>query len=216
MPITVNGTLVPVLSGFCSNGQHEGTKPRGIDEKPLKVCTLDVCGYCECDCHTKLDQLFEMAGIPRTPQQNPEYIPYRRTFWMPSDEPDYGLPEAAPEVVEGVGVAVIEREVTTTKTGRTQRGGLEFWVQRECLAWLLDRDPEYGLPVGIISNEIGRIEGIKPPSQGAIAAVFDRWEKCGYARFEVKPRRFVGLTEQGEANGLEWCKAQAKKTKEKA
>lgn len=200
----------PHLTGFCSNGQHEGTKPKGHNGIPLKVC--EFWQVCTCDCHKQITEMFKMTGQERVPMPNPEYKAPPRTFWMPSDDPEYYLPKGEPEVAdEGVSATVLERTVATTATGRTQRGGLEFWVQRECLAWLVDRDPDYGLTVRIISDEIGRIEGIKPPSQGAIGAVFDRWVKYGYAIIADKPRRFVGLTEQGQAQGLDWCRANYKK-----
>jgi hypothetical protein len=197
------------VTGFCSIGSHEGTKPKSPSGKPMKVC--EAWETCSCDCHASITKMCEMVGQPRLPMPNPEYVTPERTYWMPRDEPGFGLPEAHPEINAG-GVAVAEKVITVTATGRTQRGGLEFWVQRECLAWLVDRDPEYGMPVRILSDEIGRIEGINPPSQGAIAAVFDRWVKYGYAIIsEDRPKRFLGLTEQGEKMGLDWCRANAKK-----
>ena len=206
--------LKPHLTGFCNMGQHEGTKPKGHNGMPLKVC--EFWQVCTCDCHKEITKMFEMTGQERVPMPNPEYVPPKRTFWIPSDDPEYYLPQAAPEVAEeGVSEAVLERTVAVTPTGRTQRGGLEFWVQRECLAWLVDKDPEYGLTVRIISEEIARIEGIKAPSQGAIGAVFDRWVKYGYAQIADKPRRFVGLTEQGQAQGLDWCRANYKRGNKK-
>lgn len=150
--------------------------------------------------------MFEMVGQERTPQDNPEYVTPKRTFWLPSDEPEYlAMPEPAPEVTDE-GMVIAERAVETTEAGRTQRGGLEYWVQRECLAWVVDKDPTY-CTVKYLSEEISRVEKITPPSQGAIAAVFDRWVKYGYAVIEVKPRRFLKLTEQGEKMGLDWCRA---------
>lgn len=204
----------PHLTGFCGMGQHEGTKPKSWNGLPLKVC--EYWQVCTCECHVQITKMFEMTGQERVPMPNPEYVTPPRKYWMPSDDPEYRMPAAAPEVAEeGVAAAVLERTVQTTPTGRTQRGGLEFWVQRECLAWLVDRDPDYGLTVRIISEEIARIEGIKAPSQGAIGAVFDRWVKYGYAQIADKPRRFIGLTELGEANGLDWCRAQYKKGEKK-
>jgi hypothetical protein len=201
------------MSGFCSIGSHEGTRPKSPTGTPLKVC--EMWELCTCDCHVTITKMCEMTGQPRIPMPNPEYVHPERTYWMPSDDPTYAMPTAAPEISEGA-VAVAERVVQTTATGRTQRGGLEFWVQRECLAWMVDRDPEYGITVKILSEEIGRIEGIKPPSQGAIGAVFDRWVKYGYAVIERVPVRFVGLTPDGETNGLEWCKARFKNEQVKA
>lgn len=200
------------LSGFCSNGQCEGSKPVGWNGTPLKTCWL--IETCSCECHENLDKMFEMTGRPRILVDVSGYKAPERTWWMPSDDPDWSM-DAAPEI-NTEGVAVVEKPVHVTPTGRTSRGGLESWVQRECLNWLLDKDPEYGLPVRIISEEIARVEGINPPSQGAIAAVFDRWVKYDYAVFADKPRRFVGLTPQGQEKGLDWCRANYKAKSKKA
>lgn len=205
--------MAKYLSGFCSNGQCEGTKPKGHNDMPLKTCWM--IETCSCECHAKLDEMFKMTGQPRILVDVSGYKPPERTFWMPSDDPDFTM-DAAPEIVPEVGVVVAEKPVHVTVTGRTSRGGLESWVQRECLNWLVDKDPEYGLPVRIISEEIGRVEGINPPSQGAIAAVFDRWVKYDYAVFAEKPRRFTGLTAQGAEKGLDWCRANYKAQLKKA
>lgn len=206
--------MAKYLTGFCNMGQCEGTKPRGHNDTPLPTCTF--WQDCKCECHEQITKMYEMAGMERRPaERNPEYVPPKRTYWIPSDDPDYAMPTGAPEIDAG-GVALAEKVVKVTETGRTQRGGLESWVQRECLAWLVDRDPEYGLTVRILSDEIGRIEGITPPSQGAIAAVFDRWIKYDYAVISTdRPRRFLGLTEQGQTHGLDWCRANYKKSASK-
>lgn len=211
MPITVNGVQVPLESGICQTGAHEGTRPKSYAGVPRQVCLLS---WCECECHKKLDEMFAMMEMERTPQDNPEYIPPERTYWMPSDDPEYRMPAASSDFTEDGSVAVLEKEVKVTDSGRTQRGGLEFWVQRECLAWILDHDEGELCTPKFLSAEIARVEGIKPPSQGAISAVFDRWERYGYARIgRDRPQRFLGLTEQGEKQGLDWCRANAKKAK---
>lgn len=210
MPITVNGTQVPLCSGLCETNAHEGTRPKSYNGTPRQVCLLS---WCECECHTRLDEMFDMMEMERTPQDNPEFVPYERTYWMPSDDPNYGIDtQPQSDFTETGDVAVLEREVAVTESGRTARGGLEFWVQRECLAWILDHDDGEPCTPKFLSNEIARVEGIKPPSQGAISAVFDRWERYGYARIgRDRPQRFLGLTEQGKEKGLDWCRANAKK-----
>lgn len=196
------------LSGFCSMKQCEGTKPTGYKGVPLKTCPF--WQECLCDCHETITKMFEMAEQPRILMDVSGYVAPPRTFWLPSDDPNYGINVAGAPEIGQEGVVLLEKPVAVTPTGRTSRGGLESWVQRECLAWIVDRDPEYGLPVRVISDEIGRIEGINPPSQGAIAAVFDRWVKYDYAQFADKPRRFVGLTPRGQEKGLDWCRANHK------
>lgn len=198
------------VSGFCSIKACEGTRPKGVlTGTPMKTCTM--ISVCSCDCHKTITAMMEMAQMERVPQVNPEYKAPERTYWMPEDEPNY-TPDAASEFTAtgDLSPEVIERKVGTTASGRTERGGLEFLVQRECLAWFLDQHPPICSPA-YLSREIARIEGIKEPSQGAIGAVFNRWELNGYAEIGRKPTRFVQLTELGKANGLDWCKAQAKK-----
>jgi len=198
------------ITGFCSIGSCEGTRPKGaLTGTPMKTC--EAWQSCSCKCHQQITMMSEMAQMERVVQINPEYKAPERTWWMPEDEPDYA-PLAVSEFTATGDMApeVIERVVSSTASGRTERGGLEFWVQRECLAWVLDPHPDTCSPA-YLSREIARIEGIKEPSQGAIGAVFNRWEANGYAVIGRKPTRFISLTELGKANGLEWCKAEAKK-----
>lgn len=200
----------PHLTGFCGVGQHEGTKPRGHNGKPLKVC--EFWQVCTCDCHKQITAMFEMSGRERVPVPNPEYVPYQRDFWMPSDDPDFGLPEAHPDVAEGGQLVVTDRQVQVTEGGRTRKGDLEYAVQRVCLDWNVEK-AEYCtvkyISETVFANESAALD--KPPSLGAVAAVLSRWEKYGYALLGTKPVRFVMLTPQGREKGLEWCRANFKK-----
>jgi len=197
------------LSGFCgSTGQCEGTRPKGWNGTPLKTCPF--WQTCTCNCHTELTRMFEMTGQERIPVPNPEYIPYARTYWMPSDDPDYKMPDAAPDVAS-------TDEVQITATGRVRKGGLEIGVQKVLLAWMERPVMERidGLDVKTISALVYENEGAtleKAPYLGAIGAVLDRWEACGYVMLGRKPVRIVGLTADGKEKGLDWCKAKAKKS----
>lgn len=199
---------LPFQSGFCKSGWHEGTRAKDWRGNPAPVCLL--VNQCPCECHTEITRMFEMAGRERTPQDNPEYVPYTRTFWMPSDEPDYGLPEAHPDEVAE------DDHLIVNASGRTRKGSLEGAVQRVVLEWLelpvMQRIE--GLAVKEIADRVYEKEGAaleKPPSLGAVAAVLDRWEKYGYVLLGTKPVRVVALTPDGTQNGLDWCRARAKK-----
>lgn len=197
------------ITGFCGIGSHEGTKPKSPSGKPLKTCEDWV--VCGCDCHKQITSMFEMTGRERVPVPNPEYITPERTYWMPSDEPNYGLPEPSPDIGQG-GALVAERgAVQITESGRTKKGDLERAVQRVCL-WPLSEGEDYYsvkyISQKVYENEAAALE--KPPSLGAVAAVLQRWEKYGYAMLGRNPVRFVMLTLAGKENGLDWCRANYK------
>jgi hypothetical protein len=200
---------LPFLTGFCDSKFCEGTRAKDWTGKPVKTCPF--WQTCPCDCHTVVTRMFEMAGMERVLQENPEYVPFERTWWMPSDEPDYGLPEPTPDSAEDVGVA----EVRLTESGRVRKGGLEVAVQKVVLDWSAgvpgereDCTVKY-LSEQVYKNESGVLE--KAPSLGAVAAVLDRWEKYGYVLLGHKPVRVIGLTPDGRKNGLDWCRARYKK-----
>lgn len=204
---------LPFPSGFCNSGWHEGTRAKDWKGNPAPTCKL--IGSCPCECHKELDRMFEMAGRERVVQDNPEWMPPVRTFWMPSDDPNYRMPEALP-----VGETDISTDhLEVTPTGRTRKGSLEAAVQRAVLAWLEGADLGkriQGFAVKDISEKVYENEGAaleKPPSLGAVGAVLDRWEECGYVLLGRKPVRVIGLTPDGTEKGLEWCRAKHKKQK---
>ncbi len=202
---------LPFPSGFCNSGWHEGTRAKDWRGNPAPTCRL--AGSCPCSCHTELDRMFEMAGQERVVQDNPEWIPPERTYWMPSDDPTYNMPAAAPDVVAD------DEHLEVTATGRVRKGGLESAVQRVVLTWLEGADLQKrieGFVVKDISAAVFENEGAaldKPPSLGAIGAVLDRWDTYGYVLLGKKPVRVIGLTPDGQEKGLDWCRARFKKQK---
>src|SRR6478752_3298395 len=76
-----------LVSGFCANGNHEGTKPRGKRSgMPFPICTCWT--TCTCDCHVKITDMYASLGLPREEaMQNPEYAAWaaaeRAKFVMP-------------------------------------------------------------------------------------------------------------------------------------
>lgn len=212
------------ITGFCGMGQHEGLKPRSYSGKPMKTCMRvvrnpynDRVANCACKCHTDLDRMFEMMGMERYVEQNPEYSPEKPTYVMPTLEervalsierravPTVTIESPAPEHVP----ATVARVFTPTATGRAGRGELELWVKQACDAWVVVQ-PESQCTPQWISDSIARDQSIKAPSVGAINAVFERWTKLNFALIGRKPVRFVGYTDEGVKHGLDGLKLRAK------
>lgn len=199
-------------TGFCSNGHCEGTAPVSYTGKPMKVCVAYQ--ICECDCHKKFNKMYEMADVPRQVHQNPNYEPVKgpdlsEYLRMSEDLPDAALPggtrttratdkpsTTAPGLLESA------RTFTGTPSGYRQRGQLEAEVQQICNRGILGEFDEHLTPQLIAEM----IDPDNPPSTGAIGAVFNRWERIGYARIHRKPLYFQGLTVEGMRDGLETLK----------
>jgi len=164
--------------------------------------------------------MFQMSGMDRQVVDNSGYSPEHGGFWMPTLEErarmavlskssgpvaprveESPLPDAVP--------ATIVRTFTPTNTGRAAPGELELWVKQHCDIWLVEKYPFPCTPAWL-SEEIGKTQGIKPPSVGAISAVFERWVKIDFASIAKKPTRFEGYTSNGITLGLEGCKAKLK------
>lgn len=214
---------IPWQTGFCSVGSHEGLKPKGaLTGKPMMTC-MRVYRYnnkeaiCQCKCHKDLDRMFEMMNMPRFIDQNPEYVPEKATWIMPTLEervlssrardamPPVIIQSPAPEHVP----ATMVRAFTPTASGRAGRGELESQVKEACDAWVIAK-PDLSCTPPYISSVIAETHDIKPPSVGAISAVFDRWTNLGFALIGRKPVRFVGYTDEGVKHGLEGLKLKAK------
>jgi hypothetical protein len=100
------------------------------------------------------------------------------------------------------------RSFDQTDTGRKARGELAYEVKRVCDEWvrgLVDADT---LTPAVIASVID--EG-NPPSTGAIVAVFQRWEKWGFAMIAQKPWRFLSYTPDGLKLGVAALETRYKK-----
>lgn len=131
--------------------------------------------------------------------------------------PNITTPE---EVQGGGGVANTEGPVPPPEARqdeppveRRPRGWLESDVKR-----LLERvrsgeiaTPDGGLTPHRVAALLAEVEGLdSKPSTGAVAAIFDRWEKIGAAVFASGPRRFEDFTDAAKAAGIDALKAQAR------
>jgi hypothetical protein len=208
---------VPYISGFCSIGAHEGTAPKNVNGRSVPTCKMPS-DRCSCKCHKDLDEMFSMAEMERITVDKSGYVPDRSDFVMPD------LAELAATRIQASATVALEhiespdptlipstlaRSFVPTPTGRSARGELEYQVDVVCKMWLIDKPWDLCLPK-YISEEIARTTDMRPPSVGAIGAVFDRWVALGYAVCERKPVRFVGFTELGRDLGLDGLKQRAR------
>lgn len=210
--------LLPFKSGFCGSGFCEGTKPKAYGGIPAKTCTF--IATCLCKCHDMMDKMFFMSEMERIVVENPEYQPPVRTFWLPSDDPDFLISRAtdtdtpvyvespAPDLVP----ATVTRTFAPTPSGRAARGELELWVKQACDVWLIDQPGTPCTPT-YIAEDIAHDQGIIPPSVGAITSVFNRWSELGFAVIDKKPTRFTSYTPEGVEKGLDLMKIEAKRKK---
>lgn len=209
--------LHTMLTGFCHSGWHEGMKARSASGQPAPTCKFYI--NCPCDCHARLNRMFDLAGNERILVDNSDWKP-ESTFVMPTAR-DVIVASSFIPAGTGVGImrespapeivpATIERTFVPTPTGRAGRGELESWVREATDIWAVEKDvlctPQY------VAKMIGQRKGINPPSSGAVDAVFNRWAALGFAKIERKPTRFEGYTEDGIKLGLETMKARAKRT----
>lgn len=219
-PRRLDTHLSKFKTGLCDAGFCEGSrKINSRTEKPVKTC--DKWKTCPCECHKMYDTMFREAGMPRQVVDNSGYSPDHARYWMPTPEERALLNASSISAPTGTPVRVespapgrvppsIARPYSPTATGRAARGELEAWVRRVCDTWLLDEEQIICTP-NYVSIEIQKLEGLgKPPSVGAISAVWERWVSLGFAKIEKKPTRFIGYTDAGIQYGLEALKEQAK------
>jgi hypothetical protein len=235
-------TKKKVKTGFCSNGQCEGTKPKSRSGKPLKIC--EFWEDCACSCHKMVTEMYEMAGMEREPvYQSDEYetaiqVNHAQTQRMLdavaadmaarnglSSLVGIGVP---PDASDPVAVPVDSPagtlqtsgthtpRFTTTPTGKRARGQLEFDVLRVCDEFTRDiYEWQLCLPK-LVAERIGKINDTEPPSVGAIQAVWDRWVRLEFASYEKNPVRFTGFKTYSSLQTLETLKLKIKRDLKRA
>ncbi len=208
-------------TGWCAQGWCEGQNPKTFAGNPAPTCkSWQTCG---CDCHDMYDLMFSMSGQARIVVNNSEYHPPKGEFRMPTVEERIAMHTLSkpgqtntPKLIESplpdAVPATIARSFGPTATGRAARGELESWVKDQCDIWIVEAE-DFPCTPQYLSEEIGRTQGIKPPSVGAISAVFERWVKMGFATIDKKPTRFTAYTQQGIELGLDGCKDKARRGK---
>jgi hypothetical protein len=208
-------------TGWCNQGWCEGKNPVTFRGEPAPTCkSWKTCG---CSCHDIFDTMFRMSDKAREVVNNSKYHPPKGEFRMPTVEERIAMHTLSrpgqpntPKLVESplpdAVPATIARSYAPTATGRAARGELEAWVKEQCDIWIVEAE-EFPCTPQYLSDEIGRVQGIKAPSVGAISAVFERWISMGFADVQKKPTRFIAYTPQGIQLGLEGCKEKFKRAK---
>lgn len=166
---------------------------------------------CSCECHARVTKMFEEFGMERIAQQNPEWSPAPRTFWMPTPEERVQLRMQELELEKRMQRNPLEVTAITyrdqTPTGQRARGQLEDEVLLVCSQFTRGELDEEVLTPAVIAR---LIDDVQPPSVGAIGAVFSRWVKVGFANCPKRPVRFESFTVEGMQRGLEYMKTKHK------
>jgi len=174
-----------------------------------------------------MDQLYESMGMERVPaSQSPEYEAFVQELTeaharnmreieetVARARLSNGVPAVVAPAVEGTPTVGTNgapapasapvatpwtRSFDTTPTGRRAKGQLEYDVLKVCDEFTQNvYDWEHCTP-RLVAERIGVINATEAPSTGAVNAVWDRWEKLGFAEQAKKPSRFVRFTEDAE------------------
>jgi hypothetical protein len=212
--------MAPYKSGLCGIGAHEGDNPKNRWGNSLPTCTC-TSQQCACDCHKKLDQMFEMTGQPRITLNFSSYTPDKGGFVMPDwneiakerVSSRINGTATAPRRIESADPATvpatIRRDYADTPSGRMAPGKLEDYVKEACDDWWANFPLSFCSPAWVCDWILDHKLVEKRPSEGAVNSVFNRWEKIGFAVIARKPVRFQGYTQRGVELTLEGCKEAA-------
>lgn len=200
------GKRWPLKTGACLAGWHEGSRPRCHGE-PVKTC--DAYQLCPCECHTQIDELFQLQGKPREVVLNPDYQPklHAHLFAEECIVPDGIVVNQSPGelicLAPGLVPAHLVRKFGTTPSGRFARGELEIKVKEVVDAWTVEREfsdrDEFGSPQiepctpPYVANEISKATGTKV-AFGGVNSVFNRWKEMDIALFADHPYRLIAYT----------------------
>lgn len=202
------------ITGFCLNGFCEGTSPVDRNGTAMMVCTFWAPNekgiVCSCRCHEQVTQMFKSVDMPRIAMQNPHYSPPHNEFTIPTPEERIAMHIAAqphPERESRPTEVVRIPHYQETPTGKRARGQLEDEVLLICSQFTRGELEEEMLTPATIAK---MIDDLNPPSVGAIGAVFERWEKIGFAHCPKKPVRFESFTADGLQYGLAHMKSKVK------
>lgn len=207
------------MTGFCTDGNHEGTRNLSLKGSLMTACkgtyVIQSREYnCTCECHAVFRQIFELTGIrtsttPVVPVQDYDligkaYAPSVPSMSTPTVTPTAGV--VAPTGLLGAANDDTARPLLLpirvaptfepTASGQRARGQLEAEVAHVVWGWFGGSAEPAILPM-LTGNAKGAIKSQPPASDGAIYAIFKRWEKAGWCILADKPFRMVSLTEMG-------------------
>jgi hypothetical protein len=125
------------------------------------------------------------------------------------------VPSRAAEPLVSGTHGTVTRPPQLTPTGRRAKGTLEIDVLRVCEEFSRNEyEWEYCTPKNV-AERIAKTYAIESPSTGAINAVWDRWEKLGFAVQDKKPSRFVRFEIDGSEATLNMLKMRTKRDKKR-
>jgi hypothetical protein len=233
------------VTGFCNSinkqPQHEGTKPVSPSGVSLPICTFwDTCG---CSCHEQITKMYTDIGVEREPpEQSHDFLVKVRAEYDEFDltgsfldgdmrplsndggtipHPDPSGPHNGPPSAQDGHVSTLVSLVparpvfTATPTGRRARGQLEYDVLQVCNEFVQSVWDWSACTSKVVAERIGKMNATEPPSTGAINAVWDRWEKMGFAEQAKKPLRFARFTGESSAAVLDRRKLQIKRSRKR-
>lgn len=230
LAVTTTKPKKKTLSGYCGIGSCEGTKPVSYNGMPMKVC--EFWDTCSCKCHQQITEMYEMVDAPRPPvEQSAEW-----NAWVQEkhQETRILLDQIARDVLsnrarrnadtehERTGAGDVDSATGTpaprfaaTPTGRRAKGQLEYDVLKVCADFIGGVYEWEVCTPKLISEEIGKMHAMEPPSTGAIDAVLDRWQTLEFALRGKKPSRFVSFvtTDEDLLRDLELKKGRAKRAR---
>ena len=197
------------ITGFCATGGHEGTANKSPSGLFLRSCRgtysvpvshaygKQVQVICTCACHAAFNEIREMMAamgkidIPAAPVA-PKETPTPTGGPVPTQRPAPATTQAATGLLPFQRATV--EGMVRTETGRAAKGQLEEQVRLALVKYQVFVDAGMITPA-YLSRAIDKE---KPPSQGAIGAVMDRWEKKGLIQIGRKPLRIAKVTSLGE------------------
>lgn len=207
---------MPIVSGFCDTGSHEGTarlSPGGSLLVPCKQTYHVHSGHkiltfvCTCDCHKDFNEIRQMMAMMKATHDGNDAIldaPILQEIPAPTVGGTSGVtpvtatpapfaPVVGTSLRPTIPAKPVEKTFDPTPTGRAARGQLEEKV-RIVVAQL------HELAAGMLTPKMiaGRINKDSPPSQGAVHAVLIRWEQRGLVELAKNPFRFEKFTDLGK------------------
>lgn len=216
---------LPLKTGFCLAGFHEGSKPKNREGDGIKTC--DQYETCPCKCHTDLDELFELSGKVRELVTNPFYKPVIGQHLVQPTVLAAGVlsgeqndPDAIVSPAPGIVPGEKAKEFAETPSGRWARGQLEHFVKAAIDVWVVEGVAE-GLPNDRripctpqwIATQVSEMQGVAEPELGGVNSVLSRWKTQGIATTAEKPFRFVGYTAEAIEQGMDRMRDKAKRDK---
>lgn len=202
------------VTGLCMTGACEGSMKKSESGAIFPQCKGTYMFYmggtykeivCQHDCHAAFAAIRALMVDMPVPDGVPAISLPSTSVPAPTDAPSSEslIPFAVPMSPALTGIPSIANRIpvrmfTPTPSGRAARGQLEEQVRLQ-LAKAYGIGPDLLALTGLQPKLLAAsINPEKPPSQGAVYAVFKRWEGQGWVELAEKPFRLVKVTEAGK------------------